>query len=60
MLYQRKSGDPNTSIGNSIINCVATSMLDIFRDSNKTSEAMMMGDDNIFMTNIKPVKEKIV
>lgn len=47
--YGRKSGDPNTSLGNTIINAVTYN--NIFnREDN--SMAFMLGDDNLFASNI--------
>lgn len=46
--YGRKSGDPNTSLGNTIINAVTYN--NIFnRDQNST--AFMLGDDNLFASD---------
>lgn len=47
-MYGRKSGDPNTSLGNTIINAVTFRAL---FDKNKVSTAFMLGDDNLFMSN---------
>ncbi len=46
-------------MGNSVINCGAINGLTIFKDRKRTSKALIMGDDNIFMTNIKPDVEQI-
>lgn len=47
-MYGRKSGDPNTSLGNTIINAVTFRAL---FDKDKVSTAFMLGDDNLFMSN---------
>lgn len=47
-MYGRKSGDPNTSLGNTIINAVTFRAL---FDKGKVSTAFMLGDDNLFMSN---------
>lgn len=48
-VYGRKSGDPNTSLGNTIINAVTYN--NIF-DKENNSIAFMLGDDNLFASNI--------
>jgi len=41
----RRSGDPNTSLGNTIINAVFTT--DIFKSFDLDYYCFLMGDDNI-------------
>lgn len=59
--YGRKSGDANTSVGNTIINCGAYNYaMKIFgMNSSNTSEALMLGDDNLFGTDVDLDEEKI-
>jgi len=47
-MYGRKSGDPNTSLGNTIINAVTFRSL---FGKDEVSTAFMLGDDNLFMSN---------
>lgn len=57
--YGRKSGDPNTSIGNTIIN--ALTFYNIFkRGSFVVSKAFMLGDDNLFASNVRFDKDYII
>lgn len=56
--YGRKSGDPNTSLGNTIINCVAFNSIPMFK--NNTSTAFMLGDDNLFASNVDFREEEII
>lgn len=61
--YQRKSGDPNTSLGNSLIN--AATFHHIFKTPKApfselgASHALILGDDNIFCTLKVPNVTKI-
>jgi hypothetical protein len=55
--YGRKSGDPNTSIGNTIIN--ALTFYNIFNE-DPTSYAFMLGDDNLFASNKLYSQEDII
>lgn len=52
--YGRKSGDANTSMGNTIINCGAFKYVSekLGMNSSNTSVALMLGDDNLFGTDV--------
>lgn len=58
-MFGRKSGDPNTSIGNTFINAITYLIVKDSLFANKTSTAFMLGDDNIFGSNRLISKENI-
>lgn len=55
--YQRKSGDANTSLGNTLVNAIV--FRTVFR-GQPVSTAFMLGDDNLFGSNKFYSKEDII